>query len=585
MKRFLTYIICAMLTSFMYAQVKYNFEKVHKAAMQGDADAQARLSYLYLTRHDSIDGEDLIEAHKWAEKAANQGHAMGAYILGEVLTIVNDFTEAYKYYLMAAEKGVLDACYEVGSSFYMGRGVKKDLTESFRWYLKAAEGGFVGAQVQIGFMYSRGEGTEKNLDESFRWTKMAAEKGDAVAQANLSWDYFKGNGTNIDLEEGYKWAMKSAEQGQELGYENLANFYLVGSRRNIPKAIECLDKAIELCKSSGRAEYDNTYLLRLYSQKGVIYLDDKNYAKAKEMAQLIMDINPQYEDEEDNRLMVYMQTGEVIDDRQNLAQVKRIKPSSDVDMNIPQGLVQNENTFAVIIANENYEEEKQVEFVLNDGEIFKTYCQDVLGLPETNIHYRADATLNNILAELDWMKQISIAFGNEAKFIFYYAGHGIPDEATGDSYLLPVDGRGNMLATGYSLKKLYDTLGGLVAKSVTVFMDACFSGAVRSGGMMASARGVAIKAKQTAPKGNMIVFSAAQGDETAYPYKEKRHGLFTYHLLKKLQETKGDVTMGELSDYISSEVKKRSIIVNGKLQTPVVISSNSAIDWRNWKLK
>jgi uncharacterized caspase-like protein len=201
------------------------------------------------------------------------------------------------------------------------------------------------------------------------------------------------------------------------------------------------------------------------------------------------------------------------------------------------------------------------------------------------VHYRGDATLNNILAELDWLKQISLAFGNEAKFIFYYAGHGIPDEASGESYLLPVDGRGNMLATGYSLRKLYDTLGSLTAKSVTVFMDACFSGAVRSGGMMVSARGVAIKTKQAAPKGNMIVLSAAQGNETAYQYKEKGHGLFTYHLLKKLQETKGNVTMGELADYITSEVKKRSIVVNGKLQTPIVTFSNSATDWRNWKLK
>ena len=43
--------------------------------------------------------------------------------------------------------------------------------------------------------------------------------------------------------------------------------------------------------------------------------------------------------------------------------------------------------------------------------------------------------------------------------------------------------------------------------------------------------------------------------------------------------------MGELADYITSEVKKRSIVVNGKLQTLLVTHSNSATDWRNWKLK
>ncbi len=261
-----------------------------------------------------------------------------------------------------------------------------------------------------------------------------------------------------------------------------------------------------------------------------------------------------------------------------------IRPS-DVDLNIPKTGYVNENTFAVIIANEKYEEESQVEYALNDGQIFKTYCKDVLGLPETNIRFRANATLNNILAELDWMRQIASAYGNEATFIFYYAGHGIPDEATGDAYLLPVDGRGSMLATGYSLTKLYEKLGNLSAKRVAVFMDACFSGAKRNGQMLASARGVAIKAKRAVPKGKVVVLSAAQGDETAYPYKEKRHGLFTYYLLKKLQESKGNISMGELADYVIREVKKRSVVVNSKLQTPIITHSVGTEDWRNWSFK
>ena len=83
----------------------------------------------------------------------------------------------------------------------------------------------------------------------------------------------------------------------------------------------------------------------------------------------------------------------------------------------------------------------------------------------------------------------------------------------------------------------------------------------------------------------MVVISAAQGDETAYPYEEKGHGMFTYYLLKKLQETKGDVTLGDLADYVTSEVKKRSVVVNGKMQTPIATASNNAADWRNWKLR
>ena len=102
--------------------------------------------------------------------------------------------------------------------------------------------------------------------------------------------------------------------------------------------------------------------------------------------------------------------------------------------------------------------------------------------------------------------------------------------------------------------------------------------------MLASARGIAIKAQSDAPKGNTIVFSSAQGDETAYPYKEKKHGLFTYFLLKKLKESQGLVTLGELVEYVRENVKKMSVVVNGKLQTPTVNPSDDVIsEWYNWK--
>lgn len=266
------------------------------------------------------------------------------------------------------------------------------------------------------------------------------------------------------------------------------------------------------------------------------------------------------------------------------AQPKRL--SSDVDVDLPTNAATNENFFAVIFANEHYQEEADVEYALNDGEMFSEYCNKVLGLPKENIHIRKDATLNNIKAELSWMQQVAKAYNGNVNFIVFYAGHGVPDEKSSAAYLLPVDGKGTILETGYSLAKFYETLGNMPAECVTVFMDACFSGSKRGDGMLASARGVAIKAKPQAPKGKMVVFSAAQGDETAYPLKDKEHGLFTYFLLKKLKETNGNVTYGELGSYIAEQVSRKSIVVNSKSQTPCVIPSEGMVeDWRTMKLK
>ena len=103
--------------------------------------------------------------------------------------------------------------------------------------------------------------------------------------------------------------------------------------------------------------------------------------------------------------------------------------------------------------------------------------------------------------------------------------------------------------------------------------------------MMASARGIRIKVADTSLTGNMVVFSAAQGDETAYPFKEQQHGLFTYYLLKTLKETKGNVTLGELSNSVIQYVKRQSIVVNGKMQTPTVIVSDTLKEeWKSLKL-
>lgn len=259
--------------------------------------------------------------------------------------------------------------------------------------------------------------------------------------------------------------------------------------------------------------------------------------------------------------------------------------TSDVDKNIP--IVDNkaDNVFAVVIGNESYNKEAGVPFAANDGKIFAEYCKNVLGLPEENIHLAVNATLNDMKHEIGWLSRVLETRKGKAKGIFYYAGHGIPDEASKNAYLLPIDGYGSDVSTGYSLEKLYADLGNVPSQSVTIFLDACFSGAKREGDMLASTRGVALKANRGVPVGNVVVFSAAQGDETAYPYKKEGHGLFTYYLLKELKETKGDVTLKQLGNYVTEKVSQQSIVINSKPQTPTVIPAKAiANNWENWKL-
>ena len=261
--------------------------------------------------------------------------------------------------------------------------------------------------------------------------------------------------------------------------------------------------------------------------------------------------------------------------------IRTVSYDKSLDENIPVSGTKANNTFVIAIGNENYQLVPSVSFAENDMEVFCKYCQKTLGVPISNIRKYKDATFGVMLSAISDLKDIAEAYNGDINVLFYYAGHGFPDEKSHNAYLLPVDADGKQLEVCFPISRLYAELAALKSKSTVVFMDACFSGSQRGDGMLASARGVAIKAKEEMLHGNLVVFSAASGDETAYPYREKGHGMFTYFLLKKLQETKGAVTLGELSDYVTTNVKRQSVVTNRKSQTPTVIYSESVgMDWR-----
>ena len=179
------------------------------------------------------------------------------------------------------------------------------------------------------------------------------------------------------------------------------------------------------------------------------------------------------------------------------------KAQSSVDTQIAVNDQKDPNTFVLVISNENYKYEQPVPFALNDGSIFKLYCENTLGIPSKNIRYAPDATLNDMRMQLMWLEKVMKAFQGDARAIVYYSGHGMPSEDGKHAYLLPVDGNSQLAGSGLSTESLYKQLGQLPSKGTIVLLDACFSGARRDGKMLASNRGVAIKVKDEPLTGNM----------------------------------------------------------------------------------
>lgn len=249
------------------------------------------------------------------------------------------------------------------------------------------------------------------------------------------------------------------------------------------------------------------------------------------------------------------------------------KPTSDVDINIPETRLVNDKTYVVVIGNEKYKHHSDVPYVYNDSRVFAEYCHKVLGVPEDNIRKLTDATYSEINEQIKYLQKRCGVSPGELNIIFYYAGHGIPKVEERTAYLLPADASGTDFESCICLNSLYDTFDNMEAKNVTVFLDACFSGATRNSEMLFAERFVEMEVDDFIAKGNTVVFSATEGNQTAMGYDDQQHGFFTYYLLKCLQESKGNITLKELADNILKNVKAKSLDKKNKEQTPKVTPS------------
>jgi uncharacterized protein YgiM (DUF1202 family) len=234
----------------------------------------------------------------------------------------------------------------------------------------------------------------------------------------------------------------------------------------------------------------------------------------------------------------------------------------------------NFDDVAVIIGNKNYANDvAPVEFAHNDAEAMKRFVIDVLKFSPENVIVLKDATKNELETHFskggileDWIDP-----NGNSDVIVFYSGHGVPGLQDSNSYLLPVDGNANKAElSGYPLSEFYANLKALKAKSVTVYLDACFSGDSGGGVLFRNASPVFQAAKKTVAPAELTVVSASQADQIASWDIEAKHGLFTQHLLNALYggadgenygNGDGQVTLGEVGSYLKrnmSRAAKRS---------------------------
>lgn len=250
---------------------------------------------------------------------------------------------------------------------------------------------------------------------------------------------------------------------------------------------------------------------------------------------------------------------------------------------------QNPDAVAVVVGIQDYEHRDvpDVEFAINDAEAVRRVLQQTLGYSESRILFltNGQASIGRLKPLFRQQLPARVIPGRSDVFI-YYSGHGAPNVARNEGYLIPWDYDPQYVPTpdsAYSLKELYADLTNLRARSVTVILEACFSGQTdsdKSPTLIKDASPLTIRIENpTGMLPNDVVVSASGSSEIATWYNERQHGLMTYFWLRAMRGEAGDpqgrLTPELLREYLQANVPRVAQQLRGRPQKPEVTTSGA----------
>lgn len=250
----------------------------------------------------------------------------------------------------------------------------------------------------------------------------------------------------------------------------------------------------------------------------------------------------------------------------------------------------NQDNWGLIIGIENYNRLPKVDYARKDALIVRDYFIRILGVPEENIITLIDMDATKASIEGYLKKYIPNNVGKKATLYVYFAGHGMPGVKKGEPYLVPYDADTRFIEqTGYKLISFYQDLYKLDLERVHVFLDSCFSGvASRAAEMLIKgARPALIHVEQVRPPSSSIIsLNATSTGQISNAFPEKRHGLFTYYLLRGMKgeadtDKDGWTSMKEVYGYVRSHVRRVSRRMQSE-QTPSIVPPSDL--WKDIRL-
>lgn len=392
------------------------------------------------------------------------------------------------------------------------------------------------------------------------------------------------------------WAAEDCYKAQEISKK--ASKHIL---TNPARTQRYLLDALKRCPNSASLNYN---LAMTYYQSGQMTMAIKQLHET-------IKVNSEYADAYNALAFIYYKSGQhgmaaqniktalaldpyniVFKDTQNLIFAANMAKEIDID-NPPATSIRNTYDIAVVIGNRDYRDKDNipsVDYAVNDARTIKKYLRETLGFKEENIIYRENATKTDfdmIFGNHDNHKGKIYKFvmSGQSNIFVYYSGHGAPGTNDQKGYFVPSDASAmDIELTGYPLDLMYRNLQKVSEEKnlpgTLIVLDSCFSGSSERGMLIKAASPLLIEIESPILESlNTAVIASSSGKQISSWYPEKRHGLFTYYLLKSLRQevqNGGNITTGRLFERLSDEAEGLSYFALRKFnreQTPQLMGN------------
>jgi len=239
---------------------------------------------------------------------------------------------------------------------------------------------------------------------------------------------------------------------------------------------------------------------------------------------------------------------------------------------------------AIIIGIAEYKNLPKADFANDDARAFYDYAIRALGVKPENIKLLVDSDADEAEILRTFRNWLPSKVKPTTDVYVFYSGHGLPTTDGQSLYLIPPRAAKDVIDdTAIPFSKINAAIQSAKPKSVTMILDACYSGQARTGEtLLASARPVQIKTENRLFPENFTVITASQNDQISSSNPDLQHGIFSYYLMKGMEgdadaNKDGKITLGEMQAYLVENVGRQAGMMSRKQEPQLVGDPNRVL--------